>query len=160
MAKIAWIDSVIEKLESGPHREASRRAEVIGFLQQDRAKLLEIARRLEVEAQHVAYPHLRDEIHQLVEKKRGFAEKLRALVEELGGRVEADPEPETVFPRGNFRDVFNAESELYDQLTDHSNLAEDYRLFHVAKQLRDVKTENNDLVEKLEQIIMRINAEI
>ncbi len=160
MAKIAWIDNVIEKLESGPQREESRREEVREFLLQDYARLLEIARRLEVESAHVAYPQLRQEIMELVEKKRGFARKIQELVEELGGTVNAEPDLEEIYPQGNFREVFNAEGELYDMLTDHSNLAEDYRMFHIAKQLRDMKDENYELVEKLEQIIMRINGEI
>lgn len=160
MAKIAWIDKTISELETKTGKDEKVRRKIVEMLQEDYLKILDVARKLEVEGEHVAYPHVRDEIKTLVAKKRQFANKIKELAAELGSELRELPEDGDYFAKGSFRDIFDSEKILFDLLTDHANLAEDYHFKHVAKQLRDIKYENEDMVENLERIIMRINAEI
>ncbi len=156
----SWIDRLIEKLNRQPSEKAGGKEKLVELLKEDLRQLLKLTRQLEVEKEHLPYDHLQAEVDQLVEQKKRSMRSLQEIIQKLGGDGAVVELEEEIYPRGHFKDVVSSEVELYTVLSDHANIADDEGFGWVAEELRKIRDENYESIEKIEGIIMRINAEV
>ncbi len=155
-----WIDKLLEKLNSNPSESERGKAKLIDLLKEDVVRLQKLTRQLEVEQKHLPYEHLRMEVQEMAEQKRRSIQSLQEIIQKLGGDGTVPELKEEIFPRGHFKDVVSNEVELYTTLSDHANIAEDEGFSWIGEALRRIRDENYESIEKIERIIMRINAEV
>lgn len=160
MSDKSWIDRLIEKLNNDPSENEGGREKLIDLLKEDLVKLIRLTKQLEAEKNHLAYEHLQAEVDRLVEQKKKSIKSLQEIIRKLSGDGAIPESEEEIYPKGHFKDVVNSEVELYTALSDHANVADDEGFGWVAEELRKVRDENYESIEKIEGIIMRINAEV
>ncbi len=160
MAKSSWIDKVISGLSEGAKKDGKAK-KLIELLIEDYEKTTHLESLLRVENQHLAYPNLQKEVDNVITAKKRHAGVLSNMITELGGAVPDLAKAENnIYPKGNFHEILEEESELHNVMADHVNLADDFGYSEFAEKLRDIRSEDYELIEKLERTIMRVNAEI
>jgi hypothetical protein len=159
MNESSWIDRLISNFADKTGSNKRTKVKILGFLEDDYLTAMHLADMITVEGARIRYPYLKEEVDQLAQKNRKFANLLKEIIMQSGGEPVKKPS-ESYFPRGNFKIIFDKMSEWQNTLVGHLNFSEEYGYSEIAEQLSDIRRENYELIEKLERVIMRINTEI
>ncbi len=149
----------IERLQVDAKGKKEYRQELIRKLQRNYNDEKILAMELEAEARLLPYEHLRKEVLSIARKEHDHAQKIAALIVELGGEV--DRHIESTYqakPDGEFTQLLVVEKELGERLMEEANWAEDYGFWHHARVLRELDAEHHANMEAIERVIMRVNT--
>jgi hypothetical protein len=161
MEQQGLIDRWVEKLSSGSQSSKEAVKELIEQLNEDLRHELILAMELEAEADHVIYKHLANETRVIVEEKKEIAKTIEKLITDLGGDVDKkEVENYVAEPDGQFREILKMEADLGGRFVEQVNLAEDADLHESAEILINLKEKSNSHLERIENIVMKINASL
>ncbi|MFQ5584832.1 MAG: hypothetical protein ACE5GL_10390 [Calditrichia bacterium] len=159
MNKVSVVDRLIKGLDTDVKNKEQRRKDLLNRLKEIYREIMLHSKLLTAEAESLPYDHLRKEALKIANEKTETAKMIEKLLLDSGGSVNKeqfgnyDPDP-----TGDFTEILKLENSIKEKVLDQSLWAEDYGFFSEAKLLRDLKDKHYNHQERLERIIMKLNA--
>ncbi|NIS38319.1 hypothetical protein GWN26_08855 [Candidatus Saccharibacteria bacterium] len=159
MARKSLIDRWIEKLEGSGKVDSEKLAQFVDQLKENYRDEAILIKHMEAEAHHLPYNHLTRDALNLAEAKKQHLRQLERLIVELGGTIDTrEFESYNAEPSGQFTEILQRENELGERLIDQTIWLEGTGLAEYADVLLKLKNDHSDHREKIERLIMKINA--
>lgn len=159
MNKVSVIDRLIKGLETDVKNKEQRRKELLKRLKEIYREIMLHSKLLAAEAESLPYEHLREEALIIAGEKTETAKMIEKLLLDAGESVNKEQfgnyHPD---PTGDFTEILKLENLIKEKVLDQSLWAEDYGFYSEAKMLRNLKDKHYNHQERLERIIMKINA--